>query len=242
MIVPARVRLALAALAAAAATLAVSACGGSGSGATAPFANESAKPAARILSDVRAVVAAATSVHIVGHVGGRTRVTVDLHLSRTGGSGRVSTSGLAFKVTRIENAVYFTGNEGFYRQFTNARGIRMLDGRWLRATATDRRFGSFTGLTNMTGMLGQLLHPSGKVTKIGTRTVGGRRVIALRDSANDGILYVAATGVPYPVGVVSAGAHAGDVRLDHWNQRITLTPPSHLVYLTQLEKLGALAS
>jgi hypothetical protein len=243
MIVPAPVRRALALLAAgAAAAFALSACGGSGSGATASFAHESAKPASQILADVRAVVAAATSVHVTGHVGGQTHVAVDLHLTRTGGSGRVSASGLAFKVTRIGKAVYFTGNEGFYRQFTNAAGIRLLDGRWLKVPVTDRSFGPFSGLTDMSGLLGQLLHPSGTVTKIGTKTVGGRRVLALRDSANGGVLYVAATGVPYPVEVVTTGAHAGEVQLDHWNQRITLTAPPRPVYLSQLRKAGALAS
>ena len=177
-----------------------------------------------------------------GHVGGQTSVAVDLHLSRSGGSGRVSASGLAFKVTRIDKAVYFTGNEGFYRQFTNAAGIRLLDGRWLKVPVTDRHFASFSGLTNMTGLLGQLLHPSGTVTKIGMRTVDGRPVIALRDSANGGVLEIAASGVPYPVEVVNTGAHAGEVRFDHWNQSITLTAPPRPVYLTELQKAGALAS
>ena len=223
-------------------TLALAACGGSGSPATASFAHEPAKPASQILTDVRSVVAAATSVHLSGQVGASPSVAVDLHLSGTGGSGRVSSSGLAFKVTRIGKAVYFTGNEGFYRQFTNAAGIRLLDGRWLKVPVTDKRFGSFSSLTDMSGLLGQLLHPSGTVTKLGTRTVGGQRVIGLRDSANGGILYVAAAGVPYPVEVVSTGAHAGQVRFDHWNQRITLKPPARPVYLAQLQKAGALAS
>ena len=67
-------------------------------------------------------------------------------------------------------------------------------------------------------------------------------MIAPRDSANGGVLYVAATGVPYPVGVVSTGAHTGQVAFDRWNQQITLTAPPRPVYLTQLEKAGALAS
>lgn len=242
MTVPAPARRALAALAAGTAATVLAACGGSGPGATASFAHEPAKPASQILTDVRSVVAAATSVHVSGHVGGSTRVAVDLHLSRTGGSGRVSASGLAFKVTRIGKAVYFTGNEGFYRQFTNAAGVRLLDGRWLKVPVTDTRFGSFSGLTDMTGLLGRLLHPSGTVTKIGTRTIGGQRVIGLRDTANGGVLYIAASGVPYPIEVVSTGVHAGQVLLDHWNQQITLSAPPRPVYLTELQKAGAFAS
>lgn len=67
-------------------------------------------------------------------------------------------------------------------------------------------------------------------------------MIALRDSANSGVRYVATTGVPYPVGVVTTGAHAGRVRFDHWNQRIALSPPPRPVYLAELERAGALAS
>lgn len=104
-------------LAAGAAVLAASACGGSGSDATTSFAHESAKPASRILSDARSVVAAATSVHLSGRVGGSSAVAVDLHLSRTGGSGRVSASGLAFKVTRIGRAA------GSYTGLTDMTGF-----------------------------------------------------------------------------------------------------------------------
>jgi hypothetical protein len=244
MTVPAAARRVVAVLAAGAFAVALTGCGGSGSGAGAStsFAHESGKPAAQIFADVRSVVAAATSVHLAGHVGGQTSVAVDLHLSRTGGSGRVSASGLAFKVTRIGKAVYFTGNEGFYRRFTNAAGIRLLDGRWLKVPATDRRFGPFTGLTDMSGLLGQLLHPSGTVTKIGSRTIAGQRAIGLRDSANGGVLYVAASGVPYPLEIRSTGSRAGTVEFDHWNQRITLTAPPRPLYLAQLRHAGALAS
>jgi hypothetical protein len=237
-----RRRILAAVLAASLAALGVSACGGSGSGAQASFANESAKPAKQILADVQSVVAAATSVHLRGRVGGKTPAEIDLHLYRTGGSGQVSSKGLAFKVTRLGKAVYLTGNEGFYRGFTNTAGVRLLDGRWLKVPVSNTRFAAFTGLTDMAGLLGQVLKPSGSVTKLGMRTVAGVRVIGLRDAGNGGTLYVAASGVPYPIEVVNTGANAGTVRFDHWNQHITLHAPPRPVYLAQLERAGALPS
>ena len=64
-------------------------------------------------------------------------VTLDLHLDRTGGSGTVSSKGLAFQVTRIGNAAYFTGTQAFYRHFTNAAGVALLE-RQVAEGARDR--------------------------------------------------------------------------------------------------------
>jgi hypothetical protein len=219
--------------------LALAGCGGSGGTGAKP---EPAKPAALILRDARAAVASATSVHLAGHVTSTTAVTLDLHLSRAGGSGTVSSKGLAFRVTRIKNAVYFTGSRAFYRHFTNAAGIALLNGRWLKVPPSDRRFIAFTRLTDMRTLLEQVLKPTGIVAKVGTRTIDGVRVIGLRDDTHRGTLYVSATGVPYPVEVVTSGAHPAVVRFDHWDQQIRLRAPAGPVRLGQLEKLGGPAS
>jgi len=54
----------------------------------------------------RSVGAAATSVHLSGHVGGQTPIDVGLHISRTGGSARVSAADVARPVylTQLEKA------------------------------------------------------------------------------------------------------------------------------------------
>jgi hypothetical protein len=222
------------ALVAAACPLALAACGSSGAATT---IRESAKPPGQILTDVRAAVAHATSVHLAGHVSSSTPIAIDLHLSRTGGSGTVAGTGLRFEVTRIGNAAYFTGTQGFYRHFTNHAGIVLLNGRWLKVPATDPRFKSFAALTDMTALLGQILRPTGAVVKAGTQTVAGVRVVGLRDSSH-GTLYVAATGTPYPVEIVNTGAHAGIVRFDQWNRAITLHAPANPVRLYQLARAG----
>lgn len=216
--------------------LALAGCGGS-SGSPKP---EPGRPAAQILHDVRAVVADATSVHLSGHVTSTTAINLDLHLARTGGSGSVSSKGITFTVTRIGNAAYFTGTQAFYRHFTNTAGIALLNGKWLKVPATDSRFAAFSRLTDMTALLGQVLKPTGTVVKSGTQALDGVRVIGLRDTTHRGTLYVSATGVPYPVEVVTTGAHPAVVKFDHWNQQITLHAPSDPIHLWQLKKLGGL--
>ena len=218
--------------------LALAGCGGSGRSGAKP---EPARPAAQILHDARAAVAAATSVHLAGHVTSTVAVRLDLHLATAGGSGTVASKGLAFRVTRIGRTVYFTGTKTFYEHFTNAAGVALLDGKWLRVPASERRFASFSALTNMRSLLGQVLQPAGSVVKAGTRTLDGVRVIGLRDASGRGTLYVAATGVPFPVEVVTTGAHPAVVRFDHWNQQVTLQAPPAPVRLGQLKRIGSLA-
>ncbi|HEY3764747.1 MAG TPA: hypothetical protein VGL44_06275 [Gaiellales bacterium] len=223
------------------ATSALAACGSGSGGSSASYANEQAKPAGQILRDVRAVVANATSVHMSGRIAGTMAITIDLHLSQTGGTGTVSSKGLAFKLTRIGKAAYFTGNPGFYRHFTNTAGINLLDGKWLKVPVSNTHFSPYTDLTDMASLLGAVLKPAGNVVKAGMRTLHGVRAVGLRDEANAGTLYVAANGVPYPIEIVTTGTHAGVVTFDHWNQQITLDPPAHPVYLTQLARASGIS-
>ena len=140
------------------------------------------------------------------------------------------------RVTRIGNAAYFTSSNAFYRHFTNAAGIHLLAGRWLKVPVSDSRFGAFSSLTNLQGLLATILDPKGAVVAAGKRTLHGVAVIELRDASGGGTLYIAATGPPYPVQLVQTGAHPGVVSFDHWGGPVVLRAPPHPVYLTQLAK------
>lgn len=227
------------AMLAAAATLALTGCGASGGPSTVHVKivnGESGKAAGQILRDVRAAVSKASSVHLAGHVQGTTALGLNLYLDPHGGRGTVSTNGLVVRVTRIGNAAYFTSSDAFYRHFTNAAGMHLLEGRWLKVPVSNTRFAAFSSLTNMQDLLATILKPSGSVVKAGTRMLHGVSVIGLRDSSGAGTLYVAATGPPYPLELVQTGAHQGVVDFDHWGARVVLKAPQHPVYLTQLAK------
>ena len=224
------------ALLAAAALLATSACGGSGGGASAP--RESSKPASQILLDVQAAVRRASSVHLRGHVTGRSALGLDLRIGPKGGAGTVSTNGLSFKLTRIEHAAYFSGSPAFYRHFTNAAAAKLLEGRWLKVPASDSRFEAFSRLTDLHALLASILRPKGTVSKTGTKTVDGVTMVGLRDSAGHGTLYVADSGTPYPVEIVQTGARPGMIRFDAWDDRVALERPSDSINLEQLAKLA----
>jgi hypothetical protein len=238
-------RLLRIAVLAAAAAFALAGCGGSGGPSTLHVKvtkPEAARPATQILSNVRAAVAKATSVHLAGHVEGTSPLGLNLHLARAGGSGTLSTTTFVIRITRIGHAAYFTGSSGhsraFYTHFTTAAGAHMLEGRWLKVPVSDTRFSAFSGLTEMQTLLATILTPSGSVVKTGTRTLHGVSVIGLRDSTGAGTLYVAASGVPYPLELVQSGPHHGVIVFGQWNRPVTLTAPAHPVRLSQLPKLS----
>jgi hypothetical protein len=229
----------------AAAALALTGCGGSGGPSTLHVKvtkPEPAKPAGQILSDARAAVAKATSVHLAGHVEGTSPLGLNLRLGRAGGSGTVSTTTFVIRITRIGHAAYFMGStvrsRDFYTHFTTVAGAHMLEGRWLKVPVSDTRISAFSSLTDMQALLAAILTPKGSVVKAGTRTLHGVSVIGLRDSSGDGTLYVAASGVPYPLELVQAGPHRGVIVFGQWNRPVALNAPAHPVYLSQLPKLS----
>jgi hypothetical protein len=225
--------------------VALTGCGGSGGPSTLHVKlvnGESGKSAGQILRDVRAAVTKASSVHLSGDVQGTTTVGLDLYLAAKGGRGTVSTNGLRIRVTRIGNAAYLSSSNAFYRQFTNAAGMHLLQGRWLKVPVSNARFGAFGDLTDMQALLATILQPKGAVVKAGTQTLHGIAVIGLRDSTGGGTLYIAATGPPFPVELVQSGAHHGVVTFDHWGGPVVLRAPGHPVYLTQLGKRSGIAS
>jgi hypothetical protein len=241
---PYRRMLRIAALAAAGA-FALAGCGGSGGPSTLQVKvrdGESGKSAGQILRDVRVAVTKASSVHLSGDIQTTATVGLNLYLDHKGGRGTVSTNGLVIRVVRIGTAAYLSSSNAFYRQFTDAAGMHLLEGRWLKVPISNARFGAFGDLTDMQALLATILQPKGAVVKAGTQTLHGNSVIGLRDSSGGGTLYVAATGPPFPVELVQSGAHHGVVDFDHWGGPVVLRAPGHPVYLVQLARRSGVAS
>ena len=79
---------------------------------------------AQIIADVKAAVATATSVHVVGAGSSSgTSLALDLQLvAGKGGAGRISCDGLTIELVRIGPKLYFKGGEAFLRQLRRRRG------------------------------------------------------------------------------------------------------------------------
>ncbi len=66
----------------------------------------------------------------------------------------------------------------------------------------------------------------------------GQKAIGLDDTTKGGTLYVATTGVPFPLEITKTGKESGKVVLDRWNKAVTLSAPPGAIDISTLQKAG----
>jgi hypothetical protein len=190
-----------------------------------------------------AIVAAATSaidgvsaVHVAGSaVDNGTSLSLDLNLvAGTGGEGTVTLGGLSFQFVVIGGEGYFKASAAFWKRYANAAIAQLVENRWFKAP-TDGDFASFTDFSNINELFGGLLGSHGKLAKGPLTTVRAQPVIPLVSEGNGGVLYVAATGKPYPVEIANPREHAVLV-IDNIDRPTSLVAPPGAVNISQLEK------
>lgn len=202
------------------------------------------KTPAEILGAAKSAAAGAATVHVAGSIlseGKPISLSMELVGSNgvgdNGGRGRLTLAGLGIKLVAIDKAVYVKGNDAFYTHFAGAKAARLLRGKWLEGSAEHGPLASFASLADLGKVIDSTLQNHGPLSSAGTTTVDGQRAVGVTDTADRGTLYVAASGVPYPLEIVKSGASAGAGRLvfDKWNKPVTLAPPAASINVNQLQ-------
>ena len=184
-----------------------------------------------VLAAARAAANDARSVHVVGGVsqGGR-RTTLDLRLSSGGeGSGFVATTGGRVDIARVGRDVYFRADEVTLTQVLGPDRASAAGGRFVKVPAGDATFRSFRDLLDKRQLVEMLLFPAGALSRVDGIPVDGVPTVGLHDDDPDapGVLYVAASGTPYPLLLkpddVADGV--GELRLSEWNADVQIAPP-----------------
>jgi hypothetical protein len=193
-----------------------------------------AKSPAAILAAARAAVAGAKSVHVVGSIladGVPVSLNVVL-VAGIGGRGTVSENGLSAKLVLLHKSVYVQGTAAFYRHVGGPGAPIVFDGRWLQAPAENGEFAALASLVNLKSLFRALLGENAHLVLVGHSVVDGQRVVGVAGDAGTTV-YVATTGKPYPVEVVTPGGRA--VRLTGWNQSVSLAVPHDPIDVAALE-------
>jgi hypothetical protein len=221
------------------AALMIAACGGSSGGAA--DNGVAAKSADQIVTQATQAIDAVHTARVSGDVGsahGQGAIHLDLHLvDGTGATGSMSEGGLAFKLISVNNSAYVNGSPAFWKQFGGSAAVQLLQGRWLRAPAATGPFASFASLTDLHKLVAGLLTGHGALTKGSTSTIDGQKVVALTDKTNQGTLYVATTGKPYPIRIANGGSGGGgQLDFSDFNQPVTVKAPASSIDITKLHK------
>jgi hypothetical protein len=222
------------ALAALLLAVALAACGGSSSSSGSGIADKS--PAA-ILAATKVAADSAKSVHVSGSiVSGSTPITLDMQLlAGKGGRGQLSQDGLSFELIEVGGTVYIKGSPAFYKHIGGGAAAQLLQGKWLKAPATSSNFASLGQLTNLRQLVDQTLSDHGTLSKSGTTTVKGQKVVGITGKSKGGTLYVAATGKPYPIEITKSGSSADSITFDHWDEPLTLSAPANAIDINALQ-------
>ena len=74
-----------------------------------------------------------------------------------------------------------------------------------------------------------------KIENKGETDYKGQKAVEIRDTTQNGSLYVAAEGTPYPI-ALAGGKQQGDVTFAEWNADEPIAAPKDAVYLSSLGK------
>lgn len=216
--------------------------GGSSSSSSASSDNGVAgKSPADILAATKVASDAANTVHVSGSiVSGGSPITLDMNLlAGKGGRGQLSENGLAFELIQVGKTVYIKGSPAFYKKIGGTAAAQLLQGKWLKAPASDADFASLSQLTDLRQLVDQTLENHGSsLTKIGTSTIDGQKVVGITDKSKGGTLYIATTGRPYPIQIAKSGSGGGKITFDRWNSSVTLAAPTNAIDVAQLQHAG----
>jgi hypothetical protein len=212
-----------------AASVTLAACGSSSGGSSSN--GIASKSPEEIVSASSAAALGATSVHLTTTAG---QVSLDVRLTRSGGSGRLKLSGNTLEMIRIGSTIYIKATPTVYRNL----GIKanVPPNAWLKAPA--RSTPQLTTFTEMSGEISRLVHLEGALTKGPTTTINGQSVVELKQTTKiyTRSLYVATTGPPHPIEILLRGQVTGTTTFSEWDKPVTLTAPASSIDITRLKK------
>jgi hypothetical protein len=163
-------------------------------------------------------------------------------VGRNEGKGSVTLEGLEIRLIDVDRAVFVKGSKAFYTRFAGPKAAKLLQGKWIEGSVDHGSLASFAALADLDKVIDSTLSDHGTLSPAGRATVRGKGAVGVTDATQDGTLYVATTGVPYPLEIVKSaaqagsGARAGKIVFDRWNKPVALAAPTNSISLAHLER------
>jgi hypothetical protein len=226
----------------------VAACGDATEPAAAPSpsatASSSAAPAGgdlaslppkEILAKAAAAIQAAETVRLKG--GGSAEgesFEVDMHYGSAGQAyGTVSNSGRTIELRRVGQVVYLKADTAFWTASAGAEAAKLLGGKFLKAPLSDQRIAELASFTDKDAFVGEVLEPDGELSTGDTKEIRGTPAVGLVSkggtAGDNGTLYVATEGEPYPLQLapVAGSGETGSLDFLEYGEPVEVeTPPA----------------
>ena len=239
--------------------LVLSGCGSSSSG-----GDTASKPPKQILSDVQSAVAKVHSYHLAGTItdkDGPGQLVGDV-AAPSSLRFTIKQGGRAAQLVVTESNAYLRASRSFWQSQGGipAKAIKLLSNRWVKVPASAKGGpGDLVAEFAPKNFARCLASQTGTVTKGGTKTFSGQKVVVLQDKGdkpgtNPGQLYIAASGPALPLRVLQTGPQkpggsadptcgggsdttkSADVRLSNFDKDVKISAPPGAL---DLQKLAA---
>jgi hypothetical protein len=203
--------------------------------ATTPSEAFPGKSAAEIVDLAKAALAAAPSVHIKGTFLEEGKpMTIDVQYTKAhDGVGTMSKEGESFQIIKIGSDVYLKGDDAFMKSIIgdDETVAKLLKGKWIKGTGSD--VADMAAFFNIADEIFKDV-PS-DLRRGDTGVINGIKALALVSTSDDGKMWVATEGEPYPLRL-DAGAD-GTIDFTDYGATVDVkAPPASEVF--DLSKIG----
>lgn len=164
-----------------------------------------------ILAKAKTALVGAKSYSLKGEMTvDKSKMKLDIKISGDDTLGTMTSDGATIELLRVGGQMYIRLDEKFWEQSAGADSaalmVELINGRWAKLSGKDDDLAGFFEIADPNA----LLKADGTLTKGETKTINGIKAIGLVDgSADNGTLYVATTGEPYPL-VMQGGKADGE--------------------------------
>ncbi len=205
-------------------------------GASARASGESAKTPEEIITDAGQAMAQLNSVRLAGSLtNGTKQMSLDIVSSHGTGGGTIGLDGAKVALVVTPPDVYMRANAASWTKLAHSKAAgQLFANQWLRTTTSDKDFGSFSNLFDLSTFTKS--DTDGPITKGQVRSYHGTKAIPLANKTKGSVVYVAATGKPYVLGIVGTGKNRGELVFSQFGTAKVPTAPSTSIDLSQLEQ------
>jgi hypothetical protein len=217
------------------------ACGSSSSG-TAPNGVKTLSPS-DILSKSAQALKDGRSVRITGDIADSSgKFTLDLSADTSANcSGTIGAASQGtFKIIKIGDKVWIKPDASFWQSHGGAAAQQLVGDRYLQTSASNPDFTSLASLCDLNKLADEFTQGATNLSAGAQTTLGGTPVIPVHGTGTggeQGTIYIAATGKPYPLRLERGAGSTLDFKDFGAPVPATAPPASQSIDLDQLGKL-----
>jgi hypothetical protein len=192
--------------------------------------NNPALSGAALEQATKAAVISAKAFRMSGSgANGSLAIGFDIHYGESSSRGQVTLSGQRIGLVSSGSDLYMKAGRQFWLQYAGAPDtvVTLLQDKWVHLPPDSPGLSDLADLAIRERFIEKALStPDTDTYTIGpAKTINGVPAVSFVTSSDGSIVYVPATGTPFPIRIEDHGSSAGSFDLSDWNVPFTAAPP-----------------